>query len=233
MIETKFNTGKIITFEGTDGCFKETNAGRLYKYLKEELNLPVNIVSFPRYKDESSVFIRKYLSGDYGKVNPEIVSHFYALDRFNYIIQNNVKERLFNGEWFIFDRYVESNMIYSSARLNQETNDLLTLDNFTNSIVTNEYGLFDLPHPNLIIALYSDFNLTQEILKNRETTDINESDLEFQKILFDRYDYLINKYGWNRINVFKYLDDKDKYIFKSEDEIFDEIIDLLKRKELI
>lgn len=41
-------------------------------------------LDFPRYEQESSFFVKKYLNGGYGaSVSAEISSMFYALDRFD------------------------------------------------------------------------------------------------------------------------------------------------------
>ena len=57
--------GTIIAVEGTDGSGKETQSRRLEKALLER-GLPVRRLSFPRYEDEASVFLRRYLGGEYG-----------------------------------------------------------------------------------------------------------------------------------------------------------------------
>ena len=78
--------GTIIAVEGTDGSGKETQSRRLEKALLER-GLPVRRLSFPRYEDEASVFIRRYLGGEYGDrpddVAPAAASLFYALDRYD------------------------------------------------------------------------------------------------------------------------------------------------------
>lgn len=233
--------GKIISFEGTDGCFKETNSKRLYEYLKD-LGIKVNLVSFPRYDDDSSIFIKRYLNGEYdseynNKVGIVPTAYMYALDRYDYIVRNKVRERVEEGEWFIFDRYVESNVIYESARIiynnKISARSLEVSHGVFDDILNFEYIQLALPKPDILIALFSDYDLTMELLSKRETTDKNESDKEFMMYVFATYDILINVYNWNRINVFEYIEEKEKYQFKSKDQIFNEILDLLRDRKIL
>lgn len=76
--------GKIIVIDGVDGPGKGTQCAFLKKILKEE-NYSLFSCSFPRYTDEASIFVRRYLNGDYG-TNPGDVSAYeasfcYAMDR--------------------------------------------------------------------------------------------------------------------------------------------------------
>lgn len=219
--------GKVITFEGLDASFKETNAKKLYEYLSK-FGIECTLVSFPRYQEESSIFVRSMLNGEYGETYPFQNIYFYALDRFDYIKKNNVKERLEKGEWFIFDRYVESNIIYQSATYDNITEK----EDIRKTIIDLEYGDFELPKPDITFAMYSDFNLTKSILDSRIKKDIYESNDDFLKKVFNEYDKLINIYDWCRINVIEYDDIKEEYYFRTEEDIFNDIICTLFDKQL-
>lgn len=222
--------GRIITFEGLDGSFKETNAKKLHEYLTNK-GIKCNLVSFPRYDNEASVFVRRFLYGEYGdlkKISPYTIMHFYALDRFDYIQKNNVYKKLEEGEWFIFDRYVESNIIYQSALYDTQIEKDLIIED----ILELEYRQLSLPEPDITLAMYSDYDLVQNILDERVKKDIYESNNECLKKVFENYDVLINRFDWSRINVIRYDDIKDEYSFKSEEEIFNDIIKTLENKIL-
>lgn len=221
--------GKIISFEGLDGSFKETNAKRLYEYLSSNLRgTKCNLVSFPRYDDDASVFVKKLLNETYKDLNSRQIKYFYALDRFDYINTNNVKERLENGEWFIFDRYVESNVIYQASC----SYDKNIISMFADDIYKLEYGILDLPKPDIIIALRSEFELIKTILKEKDNKDDKyENDLEFLERVFKCYNIMIDMYKWNRIDTCKKED--DKFVFRTKEDIFNDILKLLRDKNII
>ena len=75
--------GKIIIVESsTDGCGKETQTKTLVERLKKEGKKVIRF-TFPNYENYSSIFVKKYLNGEYGKdaksQDPYIVSTFFAI----------------------------------------------------------------------------------------------------------------------------------------------------------
>ena len=77
--------GMFLVIEGSDGSGKSTQ----YKLLLERLKSvghDVKEIKFPRYEEEASYFVRKYLKGGYGgadELGPYTPSLFYALDRYD------------------------------------------------------------------------------------------------------------------------------------------------------
>ena len=110
--------GKIIIVESsTDGCGKETQTKKLFERLEKE-GKKVTRFTFPNYESYSSIFVKKYLNGEYGKdpkkQDPYIISTFFAIDR--YITFKEQIEKYYNDDYYIIiDRYVISNMIYASS----------------------------------------------------------------------------------------------------------------------
>lgn len=216
--------GKVIEFEGLDGSFKETNAKRLYEHLKEK-GYNVNIVSFPRYECNSSFFVKKFLTGAYGVqdgVNPMIINKFYALDRYDYVETFNVRKRIENGEWFIFDRYVGSSLLYQSANSINKT----TRERAQNLMFNFEYEVLNLPKPNLVIAMKSNFEMTVKSLEKKDKKDAIERNLTYLKKINEIYDDLIKKYSWCPIDILT----EDETEFRNKDDVFNDILDLIDKK---
>lgn len=216
--------GKVIEFEGLDSSFKETNAKSLYNYLKDK-GYKVNIVSFPRYDCDSSYFVKRLLSGEYGiqdKVNPQIINKMYALDRFDYIETFNVRDRIENGEWFIFDRYVGSSLLYQSANINN----IELRKQIQKEMYNFEYNILNLPKPDIVIAMKSNLDMTIKSLEAKEKTDAFERNVIYLKKITEIYNEVIERYGWYEINVL----DKSKTNFRSKEDIFKDIIVLLNNK---
>lgn len=216
--------GRVIEFEGLDGSFKETNAKMLYDYLKNK-GYKVNIVSFPRYDCNSSYFVKRFLAGEYGiqdKVNPQIINKMYALDRFDYVETFNVRDRIENGEWFIFDRYVGSSLLYQSANIN----DSELRKQIQNQMYGFEYSILNLPKPDIVIAMKSNLNMTIKSLETKEKNDAFERNVEYLKRVTEIYDEVIERYSWYEISVL----DKSQTNFRSKDDIFKDIFTLLNNK---
>lgn len=220
--------GKIITLEGLDCSFKETNANNLKFFLDNILRTPVNLVSFPRYHDKSAIFVDRYLNGTYKNMSIQQVILTYAMDRFDYIKTKNVIERLNKGEWFIFDRYVNSNLIYQYANVKKNE-----VDELRDLIYNIEYNILELPKPDIVLALMTDFELIEEKLKEKHKTtpsDKHESDLEYLRRVYDRYNILISRYSWDMIDVIK---DNTTHEPKDQQTILFEIVETLKKKGII
>ena len=61
----------LIVIEGTDGSGKSTQAQLTYEAIVAA-GAEVKRLTFPRYKDDSSMLVRMYLRGDFG-THPEDV----------------------------------------------------------------------------------------------------------------------------------------------------------------
>ena len=216
--------GKIITFEGMDGCFKETNSKRLESYLNDK-GIKTTRIAFPTYKEGS--YVSKYLKGDYKDTSPIQVAALFALDRYDTIQSEDIINRLNSGEWFIFDRYVDSNIIYQVSDINDY--DLI------NWIYKFEYNILELPEPDATIGMVGNFDLIMnEIINKRDTKDIHESNTEYLKKVYSNYKNLCNSYYtdyWEKIDVTT-IDrnsegDEIKFVFRDKDAIFLDIVKAL------
>ena len=77
--------GIFVDLEGLDGSGKTTQTELICKRLQED-GIDFRQIKLPDYDSDSSILVRKYLAGDFGKnagdVNSYAASVLYAADRF-------------------------------------------------------------------------------------------------------------------------------------------------------
>ena len=191
----------LINIEGTDGCGKKPQTELLYKHLTS-LGKKCLLISFPNYNSPSSALVKMFLGGEFGSSNNTInayqASAFYAVDRVATMAKINVNDY----DYVIFDRYVPSNMIHQSARVDnkEELEELLTwIDEF-------EFGKMRLPRPDTVIFLDVPVEISLQLansrkdLKNGQSHDIFEEDNEHMKKAYENAKYVAKKFGWLEIN---------------------------------
>lgn len=158
------NAGIFIVIEGVDGSGKSTQ----YKKLREHLEAngyEVVSMHFPRYKKESSYFVKEYLQGNYGKaddVSPYTSSLFYALDRYQAI--EEISKAIHEGKIVLCDRYVGSNMAHQGTKFIKEEERrgyFLWLDNL-------EFEILGVPRPDLNIVLNTPLDVIKQRLATKE-----------------------------------------------------------------
>lgn len=208
----------IIDIEGTDGCGKKTQTDLLFKFLLEK-GYKVKKISFPNYESSSSALVKMYLSGEFGDsadcVNGYQASALYAVDRFATMKAVNVNDY----DFILFDRYVPSNMIHQSTRIQ----DVEELDKFLDWVEDFEYGKLELPKPDKIIFLDVPVEVSMKLarargeLKNGEQKDIHEKDDNHLINAYKKANYVANKFNWIRIKC------AEKEL-KTIDEIHEEIL---------
>jgi len=141
--------GKLITFEGIDGSGKATQTRLLLDRLMS-LDIPVTKIDFPRHGEMPAWFVDEYLNGRFGKadeVKPKVASLFYACDRYD--ASFDMKDNLNKGVWIVGDRYVGSNVGHQGSKF--ETKE--ERKEFIRWLFELEYGLLELPRPDLTIIL--------------------------------------------------------------------------------
>ena len=106
----------FIDLEGLDGCGKTTQTDLVCKRLAED-GIDFKKIKLPDYESDSSILVRKYLAGDFGKnagdVNAYATSVLYAADRFASYTEKWKKEYL-DGTLIFADRYTPANAIYQN-----------------------------------------------------------------------------------------------------------------------
>lgn len=222
---------KLISFEGLDCSFKETNSKKLLQYL-EQSGIKAKVIDFPQYKEESSVFVRNYLAGKYGTLDESdayITSMFYILDQYN--IWKLELEKLYKeGYTIIFDRFWVSNLYFQLAKCDNES----TIDRFYKDYkkdeILNLVKLLELPSPDVTISMKME---TENIIKlvkiKKSSNDLHESNVKFLtdvNYLFHEM-HLPDYTGTKNIDI--WLDNEDG--IKSRTKIFSDIITKLEALE--
>lgn len=196
--------GKLIVIEGTDCSGKETQSVLLVEKLNKMGKKAIRM-SFPMYDTPTG----KIVGGPYlGKqeicdswfdetsvgVDPKIAALYYAADR-KYNI-SKVKKYIDDGYYVILDRYTSSNMAHQGCKVldkDERFNVFQWIDKL-------EYWLLDLPKADLTIFLHVPFNLSKELMKNRESLDDNEKDDLYLQNAELTYIELSELYNWSRVN---------------------------------
>lgn len=224
--------GKIILIEGTDCSGKETQTKRLIKKLEDEGKKVISF-SFPCYDTPTG----KIVGGPYlGKpeigesyfglsaltLDPKIASLYFAADRkYNLTQVNNYLDQ---GYYVILDRYVTSNMAHQGGKI-PNRKDRFEIYNWIDKL---EYGLLELPKPDLTIFLHVPFVYAKELKKNRQSLDIHEkSDAHLINAEMS-YLELADIYGWNKIECIR--DGKLRTIEDIGDEVYSIVDGLDKEK---
>ncbi|MFA6466274.1 MAG: thymidylate kinase [Patescibacteria group bacterium] len=220
--------GKFIVIEGGDGSGKTTQ----FNLLKEKLladGHQLETVDFPQYGQPSAVLVEKYLNGDFGsakEVGAYRASIFYAVDR--YEASFRMKEWLSEGKIVLANRYATSNMVHQAGKIK----DTLERDKFLNWLDELEFGIFDIPRPDLVFFMNISADISQNLAlqKNarhdniKSKNDIHENDLGHLEDALEAGNYVAKKYNWEIINC-----DDGSGQMRSIDDIHNEVCNKIKK----
>lgn len=224
----------IVTFEGTDCSFKETNAKKLVDYIQNELGYKVKLFSFPNYDSKSSYLLTNYFKNT-RKVKPLSainISMLYASDFYD-TWYNQIKKYYDNGYIIVMDRWVYSNIYYQGIRELQTLRSDLSVENlkyylesyklkdFINKYETIIYDEMELPDTNIMLKMIHDKKTTKELIQERNSdNDINEGEFTYLELVNELFKHLfINKsYCVKEIRL-----DKTNEEFRTQEEIFNEV----------
>ena len=112
--------GLLIAIEGGDGTGKATQAELTRQYIDEELRRPVFKTSFPRYGQQSAMFVERYLNGKYGGVGdlpPEVGAILFATDRMAGTPEIHAWLEANPDGIAVLDRYMGSNLAHQGAKI--------------------------------------------------------------------------------------------------------------------
>lgn len=216
--------GKLIVIEGSDGCGKSTQ----FNILKENLEklLPkFRAINFPRYNNQSSYFIKKYLEGHFGKnpkdVNAFAAATFFSLDR--YAAFNEEFGENYRDDYVILsDRYTTSNAVHQASKVDNKEEYLEWLFDF-------EYNKLGIPKPDLVIFLDMPAQYSKRLLHDRgnQPLDIHELDDEYLQKCYNISLEICEKYNWKKIHC-----TRDNEIRSIED-ISWEIMETIKKEIMV
>lgn len=187
--------GLFLAIEGVDGSGKATQVAKLKEKLEQQ-GYQVEVVDFPRYKEESSYHVRAYLAGEYGtaeELGPFTPSLFYALDRYD--ASAGIRQALSENKIVIADRFTASNM----AHQGQKFNNLEEKKQYWDWLERLEFEMLGIPKPAVNLVLTIPTELSLELIKNRAqkdasraSADIHESDENHIRRARDSFIELIN-----------------------------------------
>lgn len=220
--------GKLIVIEGLDGSGKTTQLGLLPQKLAEK-GIEAKEISFPDYEDPSSMLVRMYLSGEFGKkpddVNAFAASLFYAVDRYA-SYKRHWGEYYENGGTVISGRYVESNAYHQMAKLPEDD-----WAEYLEWLYETEYSKTAIPKPDLVIFLDMPVEVSTAMMTSRysgdETKkDIHEKDSAYLSACRKAAKYAAKKCGWTVINCAD--GQKPRSVESISNEITERVLDVLK-----
>lgn len=196
--------GRLIVICGTDGSGKATQTELLIQKIKQN-GYEVEKTDFPQYDEFSSVFVQKYLNGEFGtadEVGPYRGSIFYAIDR--YVASKKMYQWLEQGKIIISNRYVSANQGHQGGKIqNKEER-----ERYLNWLYNLEFNIFKIPKPNINVFLYVPAEIGQQLVDKKghrdyigDKRDIHEDDINHLKNAEESYLYMANKDPtWIQIN---------------------------------
>ena len=171
-------SGKLIVLEGTDGS---AQARMLGQHLQQE-GIAFREIDFPRYgnpfAEPANLYLHGALGSDPGDVNAYASSVLFAVDRFA-SYKEDWGAFYEQGGVVIANRYTTSNAVHQASKL-----PVGERREFLNWLFDLEYRRLGLPAPDLVVYLDLPTELSEQMLRRRETAtgtqaDIHEQDEEY------------------------------------------------------
>lgn len=165
--------------DGMDGSGKTTQAALLIDTL-EAAGYEVENLIFPQYGKKSAGAVEEYLQGKYGEIGPQAASLLFAVDRFDASFR--IRQLLDQGKIVICQRYVTSNAGHQGGNIEDDTERV----KFFRWLDNIEYGIFNIPKPDLNIILHVPADIAYGLVKSRAqkekiANDFLEKDLKHLK----------------------------------------------------
>lgn len=222
--------GKLIVFEGIDGSGKSTQFRLMCARLEKE-GIQFARLTFPQYQEPSSALIRMYLNGEFGEnpddVNPYAASTFFAVDR--YASYMKTWQTIYRDQktLLLTDRYTTSNALHQGAKLPARSR-----EDFFKWLYEFEFGLMELPKPDVVIYMDIPADKAAERIKERQAktgtaADIHERDFGYLAECARCGNQAADFYGWRKVSCYNGAEPR------SEQDIHDEIFTVLSRMEHI
>lgn len=218
--------GKFIVIDGLDGSGKGTQTDILVERLKGE-GKSVRTLSFPVYESDSSLFVRMYLDGKFGKnpsdTNAYAASMFFACDRYISFKTDWIKDISDPDTYVIANRYTSANAVHQLSKLpNEEWN------GFLKWLWDFEFSKIGLPVPDLTLYLELPPSLSLSLVHSRSAQtgrkmDIHELDTSYMEKCYDAALFSCKELGWRRIKCY------DGNKLRTIDDISDEILNEVSR----
>lgn len=195
-------SGKLIVLEGTDGSGKATQARMMGQRLQRE-GIAFREIDFPRYgnpfAEPANLYLHGALGSEPGDVNAYASSVLFAVDRF----------ASYKEEWGTFyeqggvviaNRYTTSNAVHQASKLPAGER-----REYLDWLFDLEYRRLGLPAPDLVLYLDLPTELSEQMLRRRETAtgtqaDIHEQDEEYLRSCRMNARGIAHDLGWTVIH---------------------------------
>ncbi len=196
--------GRLIVIEGVDASGKETQTKLLCEHL-EKIGERVKRITFPDYESPSSALVKMYLGGEFGQnpsdVNPYAASLFYAVDRYA-SFEKDWGSLLKEGYTVVADRYVTSNVIYQTAKIDGEDEKR----EFLRWLEDIEYNKLGLPRPDKVLFLNMEPEAAARLMAERKNKitdgsekDIHEKNASYLRTAYDNACFAAHESNWLEI----------------------------------
>jgi dTMP kinase len=170
----------FVVIEGIDGSGKGTVTKALTAKAVEQ-GKRATALSFPMYdRTLYGKLVGRYLNGEFGaETHPYLHGTLYSLDR--YQMKPYLLDCLVEHDLVLSDRYIPSNLCYSAMKSTAADREAVV-----SHFVQLEYGLFEMPVPDLIVFLdvpvdFAVRNIAKKEARNYtdKPSDIHEADAEY------------------------------------------------------
>ncbi len=139
--------------------------------------------------------IKEYLEGHFGnpiQINPKLASLLYALDRMD--AATEIKRLLDSGTQVLCDRYVESNIGFQTAKIDDEAEK----EEFLMWLEDLEHNQLGIPRSDLVFYLHTSVEVSQGLIRGRSEVstrhlDGHERDINYQQRVFDTYKWIASR----------------------------------------
>ena len=212
----------LIVFEGSDGSGKTIQAKLLENFLVKN-KIPYKHISFPRYTDSLwGAMVRRYLNGEFGKLDSYLASMLYAGDRFSAASQ--IRKWLGEGKLVVCDRYVASNIGHQAGKMEK----VIDQNKFIKWLEELEYEENGISREDLVIYLNVPVAVSRKLMSTRKKSDIHEKDKKHLDHAFSVYSRIAKtrKY-WSKIDCTK------KGELLSPEKVHEKVLEILKKKKYI
>jgi len=227
------NNQPFFVIEGLDGSGKSTQMELLRKYLQRE-QCAYQDIHFPMLNQgRFGEVIAQFLRGEFGglnEVHPQLVALLFAADRHEHA--ETLRKWLSAGQILIADRYVNSNIAFQCAKLD-DPKEKIALREW---ILDMEYQYYKIPRPAVSLYLDVPFQAVAKSLSEQRAgddraylkgkTDIHEADLAFQEKV--RQEYLTMVATQEDFHLITCADEKGQFL--SPEEIHRRILEFLQLK---
>ena len=194
----------LLAIEGIDGAGKGTLCKAILTKAQAK-GIRAASLSFPRYGEtQFSEVVAKYLRGEMGSIDQVPVRYaalLYGGDRFE--SRDRLLALIAENDLVVLDRYVHSNIAYNAAKL-----PLAEQIDLANWIEQLEFGMFELPRPDLILLLSTSPHLADRLVERKskrsytnETRDMHETDREYLSRVSKVYGRLAEMEGNNWLSI--------------------------------